>query len=88
MRKELLPRLVQACTAKCQASEGRTSGICGKRAHGVASTYTSSGIPSPIKAFPSMCGALGVVGREASRWVECPAGEEDWAYMQLCRKMG
>lgn len=32
MRKELLPRLVQACTAKCQASEGRMSGVCGKKA--------------------------------------------------------
>ena len=70
MRKELLSRLVQACTSKCQALEGGMSGVCGKKAHSIASTYRSSGIQSPANAFPKMCGALGVAGREASRRIE------------------
>lgn len=70
MRKELLPRLVQACTSKCQALEGRKSGVCSKKAHGIASTYRSSGIQSLANTFPKMCGVLGVAGREASRRVE------------------
>lgn len=63
MRKELLPRLVQACTSKCQPLEGGMSGVCGKKAHGIASTYRSSGIQSLANAFPKMGGALGAVGR-------------------------
>lgn len=70
MRKELLSRLVQACMTKCQALEKGMSGVCSKKAHGIASTYRSSGIQSSPNAFPKVCGALGVVGRGASRWVE------------------
>lgn len=46
MRKGLLWRLVQACTAKCQALEEGMSGVCGKKAPGIASTERSSGIQS------------------------------------------
>lgn len=56
LRKELLARLVRACRSKCQALEGGMSGVCGKKARGIASTYRSSGIPSPPKAFPKRSG--------------------------------
>lgn len=88
MRKELLSRLVQACASKCQALEGGMSGVCGKKAHGIASTYRSSGIPSPAKAFPKMCGAPGRWGGRLPGGWKAQAREGDWTFMQLCRKTG
>lgn len=63
MEKELLLRLVQACTPKCQVVEGGMSGVCGKKAHGIASTSRSSGIQSPATTFLQMC--LGLWGWRA-----------------------
>lgn len=74
MREGLLWRLVQACTWKCQALEGGMSGVCGRRAPGVASTERSSGIQSG-KALPKMS-CSGVVGR-GLQGVESRAGRLD-----------
>lgn len=76
MRKGLLWRLVQACTSKCQALEEGMSGVCGKRAPGIASTERSSGIQAG-KRLPKMCAALGVVGR-GFQGVESRAGRLDF----------
>lgn len=55
MRKGLLWRLVQACTSKCQALEGGMSGVCGKKAPGIASTERSSGIQSGKRLSQDVC---------------------------------
>lgn len=85
MRKGLLWRLVQACTSKCQALEEGMSGVCGKKAPGIASTEGSSGIQPGKRLSQDVVLLWGWWG-EPSRGQK--AEEGDWTLMQLCRKTG
>lgn len=59
MGKGLLPRLVQACTAECQASGGRVSGVCGKKAAWCCISLEMLRNSESGEGFPGARGALG-----------------------------
>lgn len=76
MRRGLLRRLVQACRSKCQPLEEGMSGVCGKKAPGIASTERSSGIQSGKRLSQDLCCSGG--GGERLQGIESRGGRLDF----------